>query len=307
MYETNEGICQVLQGKADLEKKYRKTSCVLLGARIEESRFEPNPAKWAGRAKTSQLVWFEYPGVSLGSGTPYRVSIQLNHLLYDGRSIPHNPLMDWAFSRATFSIEFFNDVATNVREGIAFAGITYENDRPHIDAQLPRDGEDIQDEPVYWKLPGGSVVCWSVRKLSQAKDDELEEKGSMERYTAVAKELGYDVLGKAMDDNELEEFQAEPGTLEQKHWKRVAWVEPLDDSLPCWFLANAAEADRTQEVKLVCRSLVGLEMQLRDNRCATSANQHRLGRLKGTDTTDILVAKSVDLTGAHHHVPLGRP
>ena len=74
-----------------------------------------------------------------------------------------------------------------------------------------------------------------------------------------------------MDDVELEEFRAQPGTLEQGHWKRVAWTQPLDECLPCWFLANASETDRTQEVKLVCRSLVGLEMQLKQDRCATSA------------------------------------
>ena len=67
-----------------------------------------------------------------------------------------------------------------------------------------------------------------------------------------------EVLGKAMDDAELEELRAEPGTLEQRHWERVAWEEPLDESIQTWFLANASEKDRTLEAKFVCRSLAGL-------------------------------------------------
>jgi len=64
-----------------------------------------------------------------------------------------------------------------------------------------------------------------------------------------------EVLGKAMDDAELEELRAEPGTLEQRHWERVAWEEPVDESFLTWFLANASENDKSQEAKFVCRSL----------------------------------------------------
>ncbi len=66
-----------------------------------------------------------------------------------------------------------------------------------------------------------------------------------------------EVLGKAMDDTELEELRAEPGTLEQRHWERVAWEEPVDETIATWFLANASETDRTQEAKFVCRALAG--------------------------------------------------
>ena len=56
---------------------------------------------------------------------------------------------------------------------------------------------------------------------------------------------------------ELEELRAEPGTLEQRHWERVAWEEPVDETMPTWFLANASDTDRTQEAKFVCRALAG--------------------------------------------------
>ena len=47
-----------------------------------------------------------------------------------------------------------------------------------------------------------------MRHLAEAKDDELEPVDSKERYSTVARELGYDVLGKPMDDAELEESRA---------------------------------------------------------------------------------------------------
>ena len=48
-----------------------------------------------------------------------------------------------------------------------------------------------------------------------------------------------------------------PGTLEQRHWERVAWEEPVDESIATWLLANASDTDRTQDAKFVCRSLAG--------------------------------------------------
>ncbi len=52
-----------------------------------------------------------------------------------------------------------------------------------------------------------------------------------------------EVLGKAINDTELEELRAEPGTLEQRHWERVAWEEPVDETIATWFLANTSETD----------------------------------------------------------------
>ena len=80
-----------------------------------------------------------------------------------------------------------------VRVGIVFKGIAYESDRPNIIPQLPCGGEDIQDEPVYWTLHDGRVVCWSVCQLAAAKEADLEPVDSLKRYKAVAKELGLDV------------------------------------------------------------------------------------------------------------------
>ena len=73
---------------------------------------------------------------------------------------------------------------------------------------------------------------------------------------------------------ELEELRAEPGTLEQRHWERVAWEEPLDESIQTWFLANASEKDRTLEAKFVCRSLAG-SLDIRRAFCITQTNKEQ--------------------------------
>ena len=54
------------------------------------------------------------------------------------------------------------------------------------------------------------------------------------------------------------------------------WQRPADETSPCWWLANAAaakaadEEDQEAPVKLVCRSLQVLRLELRATRCATS-------------------------------------
>ena len=149
-------------------------------------------------SKTKAEVHYEWAFVSR-EGKPHRVSTSVNHVLHNKRTPSVNPLQSSACSRLTFPIEFFNAVASNVLAGIEFKGIAYESDRPHLLARIPCGGEDVQAEPVYWKLPDGRVVCWSVRHLAEARDDELLPVDSKERYIAVAKELGYDVQSLSIE------------------------------------------------------------------------------------------------------------
>ena len=48
-------------------------------------------------------------------------------------------------SMLRFTIEFMESLGNNVQAGIAFKGIVYEGDKPHIVAHLPVEGVDIQD------------------------------------------------------------------------------------------------------------------------------------------------------------------
>ena len=121
MSEDNAGLYRALAQLAALETEVRKTPCVYLGAQIAENRFEPDPAKWACHGKQRVLAFFEFPGVSV-EGKAYRVSLEILHLTQHQRSVPHSPLSHWAFSRATFTIDFLRAVAANVRTGLEYKG-----------------------------------------------------------------------------------------------------------------------------------------------------------------------------------------
>ena len=49
----------------------------------------------------------------------------------------------------------------------------------------------------------------------------------------------------------------------------------MDENCPCWFVANAADPDKTVAVKLVCRTLVALKMELQNSRVASSDKLRR--------------------------------
>ena len=49
----------------------------------------------------------------------------------------------------------------------------------------------------------------------------------------------------------------------------------MDENCPCWFVANAADPDMTVAVKLVCRTLVALKMELQNSRVASTDKLRR--------------------------------
>ena len=64
-------------------------------------------------------------------------------------------------------------VAANVHSGTQYKGIVFDQERAKIILQVPRDGLDIQEEPVYWVLPDGRCECWSVQELAEAHEDDI--------------------------------------------------------------------------------------------------------------------------------------
>ncbi len=112
----------------------------------------------------------------------------------------------------------------------------------------------------------------SVADLAESTPDQVVHAGEdtkEEAYLAVAEELGYIALGKASNED-VEAFRTDPGTVEARQWARHTWEKPPDETSSCWWVANAAEKDQTQEVKLICRSLTCLRLELQASRCATS-------------------------------------
>jgi len=164
-------------------------------------------------------------------------------------------------------------VAARVHEGIQFKGVAFEQERAQLLLQLPSDGVDIQDEPVYWVLPDGSCKSWSVRYLANAADDELVHataKTLQKAYHYVAQELGYHTLGMASDE-EIAALVAEPGALKDESWNRFTWHRPIDETCPCWWVANGTDQDQSADAKLICRSLTCCRLEIQASRCATVA------------------------------------
>ena len=73
----------------------------------------------------------------------------------------------------------------------------------------------------------------------------------------------------------FDKFQSNPGTLEERLWRRYTWdFPPADECAKCWWAATE-EADQTMEVRLICRRRACLWMDLCDSRLATSKKLRR--------------------------------
>jgi len=290
-----------LEGVAQIESETRKAPCRYLGVRIGPGKYEANPARWpySETSKFHQRAYFQWQYIT-HEGSPYVVSTGINNLLHHGHRVPQHPLRYTAPSGLKFSCEFMEAVAGNVlggaEFGVQFKGIAFEGEKPSILHRMPSNGLDIQDTPVFWTLPGGQCVCWSVRQLSEAPEDQLYPGDDEEAYKIVAAEMGYDVLGKAAEE-ELEPFINAPGTLSERLWENIAWEQPPDETCSCWFIANAGETDKEKPVRLVARNLACLRMELRDTRCATSVKLRQTWerRLEENNLAVAILQNHVDL------------
>ena len=118
-----------------------------------------------------------------------------------------------------------------VHEELAFKGIAFEAGAAKIAPQLPNGGVDCQDMPMYWVLPDGRCVSRSMREIANFREDDLAPQDSHEAYLAVAKELGYDALGKPENDEAFEEYRLDPGTVTERRWELINWQKPIDETV----------------------------------------------------------------------------
>ena len=252
-----------------------KAPCKYLGVKLACGNFEPDPSCWPRDFpdgwKSHAVVTFEWQYVTCRDGKPHRIPVRAD-LAQSRRSLPFDPLHHSSVGAGFyFDVSFMKAVGLNVHRNILYKGIVFDSgDRPELKQHVPNGGKDIHNECVYWALPDGRVECWTLRALISKRDDELFEKHTHEAYLAVAKELGYDVCGRAVCETDLETFRADPGLLSERRWKELEWVQPADESCACWFVANAHEPDRTQPVKLISRSLAILRLELQQSRVAST-------------------------------------
>ena len=89
-------------------------------------------------------------------------------------------------------------------------------------------------------------------------------------------------------------MRADVGVLSERRWQMLDWEIPADEACPCWWVStvdgltfattarypldssahqpaswNACEPDKSLEVKIICRSLTTLRLELSHNRVAT--------------------------------------
>ena len=219
-----QGMCQQdaetlrkLQSAADVEVRESKVPCLYLGLETSPGNFEQDPLNWppelVTEGKARAHVSYEWQHVSR-SGLPHRVVCTVNNLLHHGRRVPLNPLRSCP-TNLTFSLEWMQAVADNVRAGIVYKGIAYESERPDLVLELPNDGIDVQRETAHWVLPDGRCVAWTVLELAEKRPDELEDPTARELYFAIGKELDCYPLG-TLPDEHLEAYREAPGTLEER-------------------------------------------------------------------------------------------
>ena len=92
-------------------------------------------------------------------------------------------------------------------------------------------------------------------EFKAAKDDQLTPGCSTEAYTAVARALEWDILGKAEDESALAQLREEPGTLAERRWDALSWSMPEKETDVCWWVVNATEKDKSKLPSLLSRSL----------------------------------------------------
>ena len=146
----------------------------------------PDPSNWtisSDTNKTKTEVVYEW-GHVLRNGEAHRATCCANDICYKGRRVPMNPLRSCP-TNLQFSLEWMEAVASNVRAGIKYHGVTYESEKPDFVYDLPSGGIDIQHESCHWILPDGRCVAWSVAELSEKKLDELLDPNARELYYAV--------------------------------------------------------------------------------------------------------------------------
>jgi hypothetical protein len=157
-----------------------------------------------------------------------------------------------------FDVNFMKHVGRNVHGAIQFKGVCFDGgERPDLRVQVPNGGMDILEEPVFWSLPDGRVVCWPLLTLKDKRADELLEENTHEVYRAIAKEFGpsaawacsngdddderclaayhipsagYDCCGVAVSEDDLAALRADMGILDEKRWQVLEWDMPADEA-----------------------------------------------------------------------------
>ena len=109
-----------------------------------------------------------------------------------------------------------------------FLGVLYDNVVEGWTYALPQNGVNVLDHAVYWKLPYGTVHCWSLDTLLSKKDTDLREKHDKKAYIHMAKSRGYHCLGV------LRNTDRDKIRNDRTAWKSMPFQIPDDEKSPCY-------------------------------------------------------------------------
>ena len=158
---------------AEMETKTHKAPCRYLGLEIAPGGWEPDPTFWPEEAladrKSHVNVSFEWQYVTSGAAK-HKVTCQASHAVGGVRGIPLNPFKYTCPSNLTFSIDFFDNVAKLVSDGIQFKGVVFEGECSEIKHQVPNEGKDVQDELVHMPQFLPDAYREKERELSSASE-----------------------------------------------------------------------------------------------------------------------------------------
>ena len=248
------------------------------------SEFEMDPAKFLNHSMHGTTVihveiWYEWEYVwrsREGRLYPHRVCIQASDIILGKRKVPLNPLGRQAPSNLYFDDLFMQKVAALKDQGIMYLGNVYCGSKVGFWPALPEDGKDVQDKPMYWTLPGGKLVCYSVRKLIWLNQTELQETPDERTYSAIADVLGLCFLGM-IDRSVVEKFMLSPGTLRSKEFLELSkrfGKNPIDAFSFCWWAVVTGDLDGPP--RLIRRTLKSLLLDLAEDFRVTYADMRRI-------------------------------
>ena len=139
-----------------------------------------------------------------------------------------------------YSVQWFEQLAENVRLGLQFCGLIYEGQVVGMCKTLPLGGAGVLDVSVYWLLPSGETICCSARQLLKDRHRVGVQRDTQDDYDATGKALGLTYLGGRCDVTEL---LADLGTLRDKRWASLLWLIPKSSMDVCWWITNLPVQD----------------------------------------------------------------
>ena len=254
-----------------LQTQHPEDRCDTEKALEVNAQFISDSSQWMlaeDRSRWSQEhFWWEWQEVFTKQGKPLRVASTHNNLCTHNRPFPQCPRLPHVARTLHFTPQCFSSVANSVstsfdHPGCEFLGVLYDVGIEGWHLDLPKNGLDVIDSPVYWKLPYGTVKCWSLHALLQKTAIEFQEKHTEQAYQEMASHRGWHCLGKLSQENR------EAAMSPEFDWRACIFHLPDDERSSCWWVTNPGAAGN-EGLKIFNKSLTLLALENQTLRVCT--------------------------------------